>query len=52
MSTPSNTAFTIAPTPALVYPSHEEAEAALHEWTKIHGYNVSRRRVRRLTLDF
>ncbi|GMF42723.1 unnamed protein product [Phytophthora fragariaefolia] len=36
----------IPPPEEAVYDSHDAAEAALHQWTREHGFNVSRRRVR------
>jgi len=36
----------IPPPPEAAYDSHDAAESALHEWTRAHGFNVSRRRVR------
>lgn len=38
--------YEILPPPETVYPSHDDAESALHEWTLQHGFNVSRRRAR------
>ena len=32
----------IPPPMELTYPSQHEAEAALHAWTKEHGFNVSK----------
>jgi len=36
----------IDPPPAATFPSHDAAESALHGWTRSHGFNVSRGRVR------
>ncbi|KAF1783913.1 hypothetical protein GQ600_15568 [Phytophthora cactorum] len=38
--------YIISPPPEKTYESHDIAEAAIHEWTLQHNYNVSRRRVR------
>jgi hypothetical protein len=32
----------IPPPPQAIYPTAEATEAAIHAWTKTHGYNVSR----------
>ncbi|KAE8912714.1 hypothetical protein PF002_g24175 [Phytophthora fragariae] len=37
--------YIIEPPPTLTYPSEAEAEDALHEWTKQHSFNVSRKLV-------
>ncbi|GMF50933.1 unnamed protein product [Phytophthora fragariaefolia] len=36
----------LIPPEEAVYDTHDAAEAALHQWTREHGFNVSRRRVR------
>ncbi|OWZ20538.1 hypothetical protein PHMEG_0005041 [Phytophthora megakarya] len=37
----------IEPPPEKTYSSHDDTEAALHAWTKSHGFNVSRRLARK-----
>jgi hypothetical protein len=35
--------YEIPPPPEAIFPSHDAAEAAVHAWTRSHGFNVSRR---------
>jgi hypothetical protein len=44
--TQSITFYTIPPPPERDYPSHDGSEVALHAWTREHGLNISRCRVR------
>lgn len=44
MAAPSSDTYSITP-PLRVYPSAEEAEEAIHAWTKEHCYNLSRKGV-------
>ncbi|KAG2977030.1 hypothetical protein PC119_g22021 [Phytophthora cactorum] len=46
MSNTESQRVAIPPPQEAVYDSHDAAESALHQWTRDHGFNVSRRRVR------